>query len=173
MPKGGLEPPRVTSHAPQTCASASSATSALSCQITIYFCGDFFGSGVVAGVGLFAPGFPSGLTTGEAAGTGKATVAGVADGEDDGCGDGDGTDCDSSTECEPLITGSERINAMSMNAAAAPIVILARMLCVPRGPNAVLETLLVNKAPASAFPGCKSTTTTSTTQARINSPYKI
>ncbi len=28
MPKGGLEPPRVTSHAPQTCASASSATSA-------------------------------------------------------------------------------------------------------------------------------------------------
>ncbi len=29
VPKGGLEPPRVTSHAPQTCASASSATSAL------------------------------------------------------------------------------------------------------------------------------------------------
>ena len=28
MPKGGLEPPRVASHAPQTCASASSATSA-------------------------------------------------------------------------------------------------------------------------------------------------
>src|SRR5438128_2945843 len=30
MPKGGLEPPRVTSHAPQTCASTSSATSARS-----------------------------------------------------------------------------------------------------------------------------------------------
>src|SRR5260370_28513164 len=28
LPKGGLEPPRVTSHAPQTCASTSSATSA-------------------------------------------------------------------------------------------------------------------------------------------------
>src|SRR5262250_1966968 len=28
LPKGGLEPPRVASHAPQTCASASSATSA-------------------------------------------------------------------------------------------------------------------------------------------------
>src|SRR5207244_2176306 len=28
VPKGGLEPPRVTSHAPQTCASTSSATSA-------------------------------------------------------------------------------------------------------------------------------------------------
>jgi hypothetical protein len=32
MPKGGLEPPRVTSHAPQTCASTSSATSAYSIQ---------------------------------------------------------------------------------------------------------------------------------------------
>src|SRR5262245_17434203 len=29
MPKGGPEPPRVAPHAPQTCASASSATSAL------------------------------------------------------------------------------------------------------------------------------------------------
>src|SRR5262245_49493207 len=29
VPKGGLEPPRVAPHAPQTCASASSATSAL------------------------------------------------------------------------------------------------------------------------------------------------
>src|SRR5262249_39411911 len=28
VPKGGLEPPRVAPHAPQTCASASSATSA-------------------------------------------------------------------------------------------------------------------------------------------------
>ena len=28
VPKGGLEPPRVTSHAPQTCASTNSATSA-------------------------------------------------------------------------------------------------------------------------------------------------
>src|SRR6266852_8522406 len=27
LPKGGLEPPRVTSHAPQTCASTNSATS--------------------------------------------------------------------------------------------------------------------------------------------------
>ena len=34
VPKGGLEPPRVTPHAPQTCASASSATSAqgVSCR---------------------------------------------------------------------------------------------------------------------------------------------
>ncbi len=44
MPKGGLEPPRVTSHAPQTCASTSSATSAfeikllgLACTSTLNF----------------------------------------------------------------------------------------------------------------------------------------
>ena len=144
----------------------------MSCQITIYFVGDFFGSGVATGVALFAPDFASGLATGKAA-AGEASGAGVADGEGEGCGDGDGTDCDSSTECEPLMTGSERTNATSINAAAAPIVILARMLCVPRGPKAVLETLLVNNAPASALPGCNNTTTTSTTQARINRPYKI
>jgi hypothetical protein len=32
-------------------------------------------------------------------------------------------------------------------------VILLRMLCVPRGPKAVLETLLEKSAPASALPG--------------------
>src|SRR5437870_4441586 len=34
LPKGGLEPPRVTSHAPQTCASTSSATSAHSGRLS-------------------------------------------------------------------------------------------------------------------------------------------
>jgi hypothetical protein len=47
------------------------------------------------------------------------------------------------------------------------------MLAVPRGPNAVLETLLENRSPAPDFPGCNSTTTTSTMQAKINSPYKM
>jgi hypothetical protein len=60
-----------------------------------------------------------------------------------------------------------------MKRAAAPMVILASSVCVPRGPKAVLETLLVKSAPASALPGCKSTATTSTMHARINSPYKI
>jgi hypothetical protein len=35
VPKGGLEPPRVTSHAPQTCASTNSATSARSGRMSI------------------------------------------------------------------------------------------------------------------------------------------
>ena len=52
-----------------------------------------------------------------------------------------------------MTDGNESINAISMNAAAAPMVIFASTLAVPRGPNAVLETLLENKAPASDFPG--------------------
>jgi len=59
-----------------------------------------------------------------------------------------------------------------MNATAAPIVILARILAVPLGPKAVLETLLENSAPASDFPGCKRIVTTSTMHDRINNPYK-
>ena len=46
-----------------------------------------------------------------------------------------------------------RARAININAAAAPIVIFASMLAVPRGPKAVLERVLENNAPASAFPG--------------------
>jgi hypothetical protein len=60
-----------------------------------------------------------------------------------------------------------------MKPAAAPIVIFDKMLAVPRGPNAVLETLLENKSPAPDLPGCKSTTITSTTQERMNRPYRM
>ena len=61
VPKGGLEPPRVTSHAPQTCASTSSATSARLERISknedrsgYFFLGDAVGvatavAGAVAG----------------------------------------------------------------------------------------------------------------------------
>jgi hypothetical protein len=59
-----------------------------------------------------------------------------------------------------------------MKEAAAPIVIFAKMLAVPRGPNAVLETLLEKSAPASDLPGCKRIVTTNTIHARINNPYK-
>jgi hypothetical protein len=44
-----------------------------------------------------------------------------------------------------------------INAVAAPIVILERTEAVPRGPSDALEILLVKSAPASVFPGCKST----------------
>ena len=66
--------------------------------------------------------------------------------------------------------GNERHNATTMKAAAATIVILASSVCVPRGPNAVLETELENKAPASDLPGCNSTATIRMTQDRINNP---
>ena len=95
---------------------------------------------------------------GEAAGVGVETGASVT------------PDC--KTELVPESHGSESINAISMNAAAAPIVIFASKVCVPRGPNAVLETELVNNAPASALPGCSNITRIRTTHARINNPYK-
>jgi hypothetical protein len=60
-----------------------------------------------------------------------------------------------------------------MNAAAAPIVIFDRMLAVPLGPKAVLETLLENSAPASDLPGCNRITTIRIKQARMNNPYKM
>ena len=70
----------------------------------------------------------------------------------------------------PVIAGSERHNASRKKAAAAPIVILANNVAVPRGPNAVLETELEKSAPASDFPGCNSIVTIKMTHARMNSP---
>jgi hypothetical protein len=60
-----------------------------------------------------------------------------------------------------------------MKAAAAPIVIFANKLAVPRGPKAVLERLLEKSAPASALPGCRRMLTIRTTQERMNKPYRI
>jgi hypothetical protein len=104
---------------------------------------------------------------------GATEAAGLATG--DGCGVGVGVasgavDC--KTECVPVTTGKESISAINMNAPAAPIVIFDRMLAVPRGPKAVLETELENRSPAPDFPGCKRMTTTNTMHAKINSAYK-
>ena len=68
------------------------------------------------------------------------------------------------------MNGSERQRASNIKAAAAPIVTFPRMLWVPRGPNAVLDTELEKRAPASAFPGCNKIVSTRTMQARINNP---
>jgi len=108
-----------------------------------------------------------------ATGATVAVVTGLVTG--DGCGVGVGVasgavDCN--TECVPVTPGKESISAMSMNAAAAPIVILDRILAVPRGPKAVLETELENKSPAPDFPGCKRITTINIMHARINNAYK-
>ena len=68
---------------------------------------------------------------------------------------------------------SDSAIAISMKAAAAPMVIFASSVCVPRGPKAVLETLLEKSAPASALPGCKSTATIITMHDKTKSIYKM
>ena len=113
--------------------------------------------------------FVGALATGDVAGEG-ATVGctdgvGVASGEDDGA-----SDC--STDRVPVTAGNDSINAINMNDTAAPIVIFAKSVCVPRGPNAVLDTLLAKRSPAPDLPGCKRITTISITHDSMNNPYK-
>jgi hypothetical protein len=100
--------------------------------------------------------------TGVGVGVAVAAGAGVASGE---------VDC--KTEREPVTPGNESINAININPAAAAIVIFDKTLAVPRGPNAVLDTLLEKRSPAPDLPGCSKITTTKTTQANMNSPYKM
>jgi hypothetical protein len=76
------------------------------------------------------------------------------------------------TETPPLNTGIEIINAESMKITAAAIVNFDSTVAVPRGPNALLLTLLVNNAPASVLPGCSNTAATSTIHDRKNNVYK-
>ena len=75
------------------------------------------------------------------------------------------------TETLPLIAGIASKRAVSMKQIAAPIVILDKTDCVPRGPKAVLEILLVKSAPASALPGCSKIVATSTRQEIKNKAY--
>ena len=137
----------------------------------------FLASGLVFGFSDpfgFVPGACEGVA-GDAFAAGEV-VAGAVAVEGEGCGVGEATGsgaADCNTERVPVTPGNESVNAISINAAAAPIVILARRLAVPRGPNAVLERLLEKSAPASDFPGCSNTTTINTMQAKINSPYKM
>lgn len=135
----------------------------------VFFSGDFFASGLAAGEAVFSA--ATGLVV---AAAGDAAAGAVdAAGEGEGTGDDAGTVVDCKTECEPVRAGCERASAIKRNEKAAPIVIRTRMLAVPRGPNAVLETLLVNSAPASDLPGCSRITTISTPHERINSAYKM
>jgi hypothetical protein len=76
------------------------------------------------------------------------------------------------TETPPLNAGIDIINAESIKITAAAIVTLDKTVAVPRGPKALLLTLLVNRAPASVFPGCSRTAATSTTHDRKNNVYK-
>ena len=77
------------------------------------------------------------------------------------------------TDTLPVKAGIARNSADNINAAAAVIVTFESTVAVPRGANAELDTLLVNKAPASVFPGCSKTAATSTMHERKNIPYKM
>jgi len=106
------------------------------------------------------------VEVGTAAGAGAGVGVGVALGVAAGCSGA--PDCN--TELVPVMNGSDRESASSIKATAAPIVIFESRVCVPRGPNAVLETELENSAPASALPGCNKIVSTRTTHERINNP---
>jgi hypothetical protein len=126
-------------------------------------------AGVVAAGALVFPVAPV-----LAAPSGAVVAPGDATGE--ACGVGDGCCSSSETVCKtercPVIAGKESASATSIKRMAAPMVIFARRVCVPRGPNAVLETLLEKSAPASALPGCRSTATMSTMHDRMKSMYR-
>ena len=105
-----------------------------------------------------------------AAGVAAAGVAcGVGVGVGVAAGAGPGSpDCN--TEVVPFMNGRDRHKANNMKPAAAPIVSLDNKVAVPRGPKAVLDTELENKAPASALPGCSSTAIIRMTHERMNNP---
>lgn len=102
---------------------------------------------------------------------GAAVFASAAAGLAAGAGESAGAAVVSNTERLPFKAGCDSRNAAIINEAAAPIVIFASTVCVPRAPNAVLEILLVNNAPASALPGCSNTAATKITHAKINKAY--
>ncbi len=77
------------------------------------------------------------------------------------------------TDPVPLSAGIEISNADTMKTAAAAIVIRESTEAEPRGANAELETLLVNKAPASVLPGCSKTDPIRAMQAPKNNAYKM
>ncbi len=57
------------------------------------------------------------------------------------------------TEILPLSAGIASIRADNIKTVAAIIVVFDKTVAVPREPKALLETLLVNNAPASDLPG--------------------
>ena len=118
------------------------------------------------------------VAAGDAAGAAGDVAGAACDAAGDASAAGDGlgvaagavSGVDSRIDRAPLNTGRLSVNAISMNAAAAPMVIFANRLAVPRGPKAVLEMVFEKSAPASALPGCSRITTTRMMHARMNNP---
>ena len=174
MPRTGIEPARITPHAPQTCASTNSATWAGLNIFKDYLFVFAFVSELPAEL-LFAV-----LATVAVAEFELAFVAVfvfvalpfavfmlvsagfVSFVPEVVC----------KTETFPVKAGNDKSNAESIKIVAAVMVIFDKTDCVPRGPNAVLEILLVKSAPASVLPGCKSTVATKTKHEIKNNPYR-
>jgi hypothetical protein len=140
--------------------------------------GDYFCAGAAGAVFVGVVGVAGAAAFALAAGAAAFVFAGASPGASGAAGLAAGVACGCAgcspcnTEREPVTKGIESARPKSINAAAAPMVIFASKVCVPRGPNAALETLLEKSAPASALPGCNSTDTIITMHARINSVYK-
>jgi len=127
------------------------------------FAGAFAGALVfAAGISVFAAGvFTS--EVGAAFAAGASVVAGASAGVS-------ATLC--STDTLPCNAGIEISSAVSIKTLAATIVTLPRTDAVPRGPKAVFEILLVNKAPASVLPGWSNTDPIKRTHEAKNNVYK-
>ena len=167
VPRAGLEPARIAPHAPQTCAATNYATSAIDCQRNYLLAGAFAAS-VFVPVAAFAGLAPFALASAAVfvfAGVELEFVSAGASAGVPGLAD--------STDTLPVIAGIEISKAERKNAVAAPIVSFDNTVAVPRGPNAELEILLVNNAPASVLPGCSNTATTRTRQEAKKIVYKI
>ncbi len=156
VPRTRLELVRITPHAPQTCAATNYATSAGGFQIQIWlnllsknqknylFVAVFALVSSTAALVLISAGVTTVVF--ELASTpveGRSLVVSVV-----GL-----PEVVFKTETPPLIDGIASNNAVSIKQAAAAIVMRDKTDCVPRGPKAVLEMLLVKSAPASALPG--------------------
>ena len=111
------------------------------------------------------------FAAGSVAGLGTTVFASVAAGASAGVSIGASGLLDK-TEIFPVKAGIARKRADSINVVAAAIVSFDKTVAVPRGLKAVLDTLLVNNAPASVFPGCSKTDAIRTRHERKNIPYK-
>lgn len=155
MPRTRLELVRFTPHAPQTCAATNYATSAWE-KIS----GKFKKSYLLAFVAVFA-GFvavlPFGASTARFVAGGTFVLMALEftlfKSVIGGCVVSVCSDVVCKTEMLPVKAGIASRSAVSIKVVAAAIVIFDKIVAVPRGPKAALDTLLVKSAPASVFPG--------------------
>lgn len=173
VPRTRLELVRISPHAPQTCAATNYATSAKRLRIQKNPLSQNFKNRQGY---LLVPAFVLVVLLLPAASVGAATALFVFVSVDAAGATGAVVSVvvpvvEFKTETSPLMAGIAKSSAVSIKTAAAPIVILDRTDCVPRGPKAVLEILLVNNAPASALPGCNKTVATRTRQEIKNKTY--